>query len=717
MVHSKSNVWNDEFKVSIVNQSDITPEKIYNCFNLRGFHVILACNQNGLVGVNNTLPWNLPQDLEYFKNTTLAGTLLHSPDNTSTYTQITDYKTYNTVILGRKTMNSIPSSFFPLKTRLNIITTTQVNSVTYQILYMLIKKHTKANNIDEIYNNICCDSSWILIINGSLGDTLLLLTNFDNSQFVNGNYIQYVYLHHYCIFNPESIKKIINEYIQNKDIASRNDTEKQISEYMSTVVPTTDKLQFFTNIKSIFAIGGASIYKDALSPYSICHNYLQSVFLTTIKTKPTSTLFESEVYMSTHSILYNPDLPSLTSDITTFGIHMDADHMLMDNTDIIAYISEYNGHFKENSESFFDSVFFKFFFVAESKKSFLIEDNSKGLLQAENAEAIRYNKRNFQEEQYLRLLDKIIAKGCYKDDRTGVGTKSLFGAQMKFSLRHGQMPLITTKRTFWKGICEELLWFIKGETNATILSEKNIKIWDDNGSREFLDSRGLFENEVNDLGPVYGFQWRHFNANYSEHKSSHCYDGKGIDQLKGIVDALKNKKYNDRRLIMTAWNPSALAEMALPPCHLLAQFYVTFKANGAYTKHHNLVNTVNDSVLSSDTPLSQLELHCMLYQRSCDMGLGVPFNISSYALLTIIIAKAVGMSPGTFTHTLGDHHIYVNHIDSLKDIQLKRIPRSFPHIRINKQGQTRRFIEDFLFTDFEITDYEPYSLIKMNMAV
>lgn len=284
-----------------------------------------------------------------------------------------------------------------------------------------------------------------------------------------------------------------------------------------------------------------------------------------------------------------------------------------------------------------------------------------------------------EEAQYLNLVRKILNKGVRKGDRTGVGTLSVFGEQMRFSLRES-FPLLTTKRVFWRGVAEELFWFIKGSTDAKLLSEKGIKIWDGNGSRSFLDSRGFKEREEGDLGPVYGFQWRHFGAEYTDKNGD--YRGKGKDQLMEVIETIKRNP-NDRRMIISAWNPSATDQMALPPCHLLAQFYV---ANG--------------------------ELSCQMYQRSCDMGLGVPFNIASYALLTCLVAKVTGLRTGDFVHVLGDAHIYNNHLEALKE-QIERKPRPFPRLNIRK----REKIEDFTFEDLELIGYEPHKAISMQMAV
>ncbi|XP_062335163.1 thymidylate synthase [Osmerus eperlanus] len=284
------------------------------------------------------------------------------------------------------------------------------------------------------------------------------------------------------------------------------------------------------------------------------------------------------------------------------------------------------------------------------------------------------------ERGYLNQIEYILQHGHKKGDRTGTGVVSVFGSQARYSLRD-QFPLLTTKRVFWKGILEELLWFIKGSTNAKELSEKGVKIWDANGSRDFLDKSGFRDREEGDLGPVYGFQWRHYGAEY---KNMHAdYTGQGVDQLQKVIDTIKTNP-EDRRIIMCAWNPKDLPCMALPPCHALCQFYV---CDG--------------------------ELSCQLYQRSGDMGLGVPFNIASYALLTYMIAHITGLKPGDFVHTLGDAHVYANHIEPLK-VQLQREVRPFPKLKILR---TVECIDDFRAEDFEITDYHPHPAIKMQMAV
>lgn len=285
------------------------------------------------------------------------------------------------------------------------------------------------------------------------------------------------------------------------------------------------------------------------------------------------------------------------------------------------------------------------------------------------------------ELQYINLIKHILENGISKDDRTGVGTLSIFSYNMTFNLRES-FPLLTTKKVYWKGVVEELLWFISGSTDSNVLKEKGVRIWEGNSSREFLDSRGLSHYDQGDIGAGYGFQWRHFGAKYTNMYDS--YEGQGVDQLKDVIYKIKNTP-DDRRIIMSTWNPTDLDKMALPPCHIFVQFWV-------------------------DT--NKKELHSQMYQRSCDVGLGVPFNIASYALLTCIIAKLCNLTPGDFHYCMGDTHIYKNHIDAMK-LQITREPYDFPKIKIKNITD----IDNIKFDDIELIDYKYYENIKMNMAV
>ena len=272
---------------------------------------------------------------------------------------------------------------------------------------------------------------------------------------------------------------------------------------------------------------------------------------------------------------------------------------------------------------------------------------------------------------------------------------------MKFQLRENGrlvLPLLTTKRVFHRAIIAELLWFIQGSTSSLPLSEAGVKIWDGNGSREFLDSVGLSHRDVGDLGPIYGFQWRHFGADYVD--ASTDYTGQGVDQLANIIHTLRTNPY-DRRMILTAWNPRDLHSMVLPPCHMFAQFYVSFPREGQESEGR-IENKAKGN------------LHCQLYQRSCDMGLGVPFNIASYALLTHMLAHVCDLVPGSLTHVMGDAHVYIDHIDALHT-QLEREPRTFPELEIicDKGGS----IDGWKAEDFVIKGYDPHKTIAMKMSV
>ena len=291
-----------------------------------------------------------------------------------------------------------------------------------------------------------------------------------------------------------------------------------------------------------------------------------------------------------------------------------------------------------------------------------------------------------QEFQYLSLLKSIIKNGVKEKGRNGI-TYTQIGGMMRFSLKNNQIPIMTTKKMAWRVCLKELLWFMNGDTNNELLQEENVKIWNDNATREFLDSRGLYHLRENDLGPVYGHQWRFWNAPYSrEFGCFEDYKGKGIDQLQNIIDDLNESKITgetSRRMIMTAWNPEQIDEMALPPCHVLSQFHIT-EGN---------------------------QLSCTLYQRSADMGLGVPFNIASYSFLTHILAKHCDLEAKEFIHFIGNAHIYDDHIDSLEE-QIENEPYDPPNLIISEKKER---IEDYKFEDFIIENYNYHNPIKMKM--
>ena len=263
-------------------------------------------------------------------------------------------------------------------------------------------------------------------------------------------------------------------------------------------------------------------------------------------------------------------------------------------------------------------------------------------------------------KQYLDLMKRVMDEGALKEDRTGTGTKSVFGHQMRFDLAEG-FPCVTTKKLHLKSIIHELLWFLQGDTNIKYLKDNGVRIWDE------------WANKNGDLGHVYGYQWRSWPAP----------NGKHIDQIQQVIDTLKNNP-DSRRIIVSAWNVGEIEQMALPPCHAFFQFYV---AEG--------------------------KLSCQLYQRSADIFLGVPFNIASYALLTMMMAQVCDLEVGDFIHTLGDAHIYTNHFEQT-ELQLSRYPRSLPKMKINPEVKN---IFDFKFEDFELIDYNPHPHIKGKVAV
>jgi thymidylate synthase len=293
-------------------------------------------------------------------------------------------------------------------------------------------------------------------------------------------------------------------------------------------------------------------------------------------------------------------------------------------------------------------------------------------------------KRQHEELQYLNLLQNIIDNGYWEDGRNG-RTKGIFGYSMRFSLKDNKIPILTTKKTAWKTCLKELLWFISGETDAKILQKQGVHIWDGNTSREFLDSRGLNEYPEGMIGPGYGYQWRNFNAEYNYISGKAISDEKGIDQLQYIIDQLKNPKTrNSRRLVMTAWNPTQLDQMALPPCHILCQF------------------NVHDGN----------KLSCSMFQRSNDEACGTSFNIASYSFLTHLLAKHCGLEAYEFVYFKGNCHIYEEHIDNIK-LQLKREPFPFPTVSIK---QIRNNINEYVVEDFEIHNYQHHEAIQFKMV-
>ena len=302
----------------------------------------------------------------------------------------------------------------------------------------------------------------------------------------------------------------------------------------------------------------------------------------------------------------------------------------------------------------------------------IITDNNK----------IRNNDKH-EENQYLNLIEQIIKYGTWKNGRNG-NTLSVYGCAMHFSLENNKIPIMTTKKLAWKTCLRELLWFISGNTSNETLNKLKVNIWNGNSSREFLDSRGLNHYKENDLGPVYGFQWRHFNAEYTNCDDN--YDNKGIDQLNEIIECLKDpEKRNSRRMVLSSWNPCQLDKMALPPCHVLMQFNV----------HDNN------------------KLSCSMYQRSNDEACGTPFNIASYCFLTHLLAKHCDLEATDFYYYKGDCHIYESHLDNIKT-QIYRTPYEFPTLIINKKYNN---INDYKEEDFKLDNYIHHENIKYEMII
>ncbi|CAH0473474.1 unnamed protein product [Peronospora belbahrii] len=357
-----------------------------------------------------------------------------------------------------------------------------------------------------------------------------------------------------------------------------------------------------SKVDQVFVIGGSAVYAEALA-YRGCNK----VYLTKVKGQ-----FECDAFFPLEQLMQS--------------------YRVVAESEIL----------KENGV--------KFQFMEWERKNKELEDVETTVL---------VDKTTPHEEmQYLNLIRTILTQGAKRDDRTGTGTLSVFGAQMRFSLRSNVFPLLTTKRVFWRGVAEELLWFISGNTNAHALQQKDIHIWDGNGSREYLDSRGLQSREVGDLGPVYGFQWRHFGAKYTDMHAD--YTGQGVDQLAEVIHKLRTNP-SDRRIVLSAWNPADLNEMALPVPHVLP-----------------------------------------ILRGKC------------YALLTRLVAQVVGLKPGEFIHVIGDAHIYLNHEEPLIK-QLTRTPRPFPTLHVNPEKIAS--IDDFTFEDFEVRNYHPHGAIKMTMSV
>lgn len=394
------------------------------------------------------------------------------------------------------------------------------------------------------------------------------------------------------------------------------------------------ELQLRSNIEQIFIIGGGQIYQQALQL-----NDIDKIYITQVESNLTSEHCENN-----HQIIYGPYLGSQYSPISSGQIKT----------------SQGKIYCKNNK---YESTFLNY--------RFMIFQNTLKIS----------SQKKHPEYQYLDLLKEVITKGHRRETRNAF-TYSIFGHRMEFDLSQQIIPILTTKRVAIKTAIKELLWFISGDTSNETLQKNGVHIWDGNSSREYLDSLGMTARKEGDLGPVYGFQWRHSGAKYVDFQSD--YRGQGVDQLQQAVDMLKENPFS-RRNIVCAWNPSDLSEMALPPCHLMFQWYV---------EENN-------------------RLSLQMYQRSGDSFLGVPFNIASYSMLIHMVAWVTGLTPGRFIHIIGDFHAYEEHLEAIQE-QLEREPYPFPTVHFKRPISN---INDFNLEDIEIKDYQCHKTIKAKMVV
>lgn len=534
---------------------------------------IISCvtnyKNNLAIGKDGDLLFKLPEDMRLFKTITTNSFYKESLLNR------------NVVLMGRKTWFSIPREQRPLKNRLNLVLTKDI-------------------------------------------DLLRLAPYPSNNNF----------------FNTKSLFDFTDKNAKDKNEKDKNEKDKKnINDRFcnNLYFITLDQFLDFYKVtnSNVFVIGGSAIYDLFLNPSSTssCSNNLlpNKIYLTEVQLNEVKDKF------------LEPD---------TFMSHLDQSYKLIS-------VSEKHKN---------DDLSFRFL------------------------EYKRYNNYETDEKLYLNSLRCILEHGNSRDDRTGVGTISIFGHQINFDISQS-IPLLTTKKIPWKHCIEELLWFMRGDTDAKILQKQGVKIWDGNTSREFLDNRGLQHYEEGILGPGYGWQWRRFGGKYSQAfaDTSKIDISKvdGFDQLEYIIHELKTNPFS-RRIMMSYWNPPDFKKTALLPCHFSCQFYVTEKANNKY-------------------------LSCMFNMRSNDMFLGNPFNIFSYAVLTYIIAKRCDMIPDRLIYNVGDMHIYKNHLEQIGK-QLTRDVRPFPKLLLNPNIKTKP-INQITIDDFDIVGYFPHPPIRAPMAI
>lgn len=447
----------------------------------------------------------------------------------------------------------------------------------------------------------------------------------------------------------DRINIVISNELYNSIDEENTFVYRNFEDFYKSVITVGNQTSFTDNKKNekhivneIFIIGGSKLYNHVIKEYQINKLYLTEIV---DKTKVKKTL-ESKVYF-----------PEIKID----DYHLLSERKIMTKKYSTSY---YNVPDKISCN-----------FKVLQNKSFVRED-----VKQEIFEYFKDSYLNNEEYQYLDIMEDLLNNGDRRETRNAV-TFSKFGIKMEFDLTDNTIPILTTKRVACKTVIKELLWFIKGSTDNKLLQDQKVHIWDGNSSRDFLDKNGFTDREENELGPIYGFQWRHSGAEY---KTCHDdYKGQGVDQLQECINSLKTNPHS-RRMIVCAWNPKDLNNMALPPCHILFQWYV-----------------------GSDKRLS-----LQLYQRSGDFFLGVPFNIMSYSVLIYMVAHLTGLKPGKFIHIIGDAHAYECHSEAIRE-QIKRIPSKFPKFKIKREVNS---IEDFNLEDFEIIDYNCHDTIRAEMV-
>lgn len=431
---------------------------------------------------------------------------------------------------------------------------------------------------------------------------------------------------------PDRLNVILSQSSENLTNLKKHESQfVLIRDNLSAVIT---ELQLRPDVDQIFIIGGGQIYQQALQL-----NDIDKIYVTQVDSNLTSEHFENN-----HQIVYGPYLGSQYSPISSGELQTSLGKV---------YCKDHRYDLK--------SLNYRFMIYQNTHKI--------------------STQRRHPEYQYLDLLREVITTGHRRETRNAF-TYSIFGHRMEFDLDQQIIPILTTKRVAIKTALKELLWFISGDTSNKTLQKNGVHIWDGNSSREYLDSLGMTSRKEGDLGPVYGFQWRYSGAKYVDSQTDYC--GQGVDQLQQAVEMLKKDPYN-RRNIVCAWNPSNLLEMALPPCHLMFQWYV---------EENN-------------------RLSLQMYQRSGDSFLGVPFNIASYSMLIHMVAWVTGLTPGRFIHIIGDFHAYEEHLEAIRE-QLEREPYPFPTVHFKRPISS---IDDFKLEDIEIRDYQCHKTIKANMVV